>query len=667
MSGVSGNCEIGMLDPQSLLGLENIQYLTLEQCMIKKISTGTFWSTPKLKYLDLSWNTELEIIQFSLVLEELQYTNLEILKINAIHNPYKAGTEILRSYMKDMRKVKVSELHLNDNGIEFIDYGVFDMFPKTLKRLYMKRNKLNFGLYMYEAVFNNPNLEVFDAGDQAMGMRSDRAFTSDFEKGFNIGLSSERTSKSSIASNLALSKNNHKAMLVQAKSRSKRDYATISLQILICSGSLSDIRPIDFANTTNNITFMDLSRNYMPVVHFHAFYGLFKLQHLNISHNYAEKVHRGAFSGLIALEVFDLENNLLGNVLYEDRDGVLFSSLHQLKEINLSRNRINKIDKNVFLNTLSLQRLNLSDNYIEQIELTVFQLKRLNVLDLSTNRLELLPKKIMDDLNQLSKVHDIHVNLSNNKLACTCESVPFLRWLFTSSILFYDIDKYYCSFNNGTIKVLNSSRLQFLETLEEECKSYLEIIASCAAGGSFIAAVVISYLVYRNRWKFRYLYYMAKIKMDIKENENPGQHFEYDAFISYGDGDRSFVVKDMVENLENNGHKRLMIRDRDFELGEVIALSISKAIRTSKKTFLIVSRYFLRNKWCNFEMNMAWMEEIHMKRKVIVIIFLEKIPTNVLPLELLNLLRECPNTDVPTDDEIQAAFWHKCIGYINEN
>jgi hypothetical protein len=211
----------------------------------------------------------------------------------------------------------------------------------------------------------------------------------------------------------------------------------------------------------------------------------------------------------------------------------------------------------------------------------------------------------------------------------------------------------------------NGSNLS-LSKLEEGCKSYHEIIVASSTVGSFIIAILVSYGVYCNRWKLRYLFYMARIKLDKAkvENEND-KSFAFDCFISYGDGDRSFVTVDMLQNLEVEGGKRLNIRDRDFEIGEVIAVNISKAIRTSKKTFLMLSRHFLRNKWCNFEMNIARMEAIHMNRAVIVIIFMEEIPTKVLPIELMDLLRDCPNVDLPKDKGLRAAFWQKCVDFIN--
>ncbi|XP_045156839.2 toll-like receptor 4 [Mercenaria mercenaria] len=679
ISGFEGMCEIGHLDRKSFVGLENVRNLTVNKCRIRTLQTGTFWWTPNLSYLDMSWNTELEINQFGRILEELKYTKLHILKINAIHNPNRAGTEILRPDVKYLRDIDLIELYMDDNGIEFVDYGVFDMFPKSLQRLYLRRNKLTFGLYMYEAVFNNPNLEVLDVGDQAVASRSDRAFTSQFRKVYGLVKRDTHVHPYQVkvikhlvhtAKRQFYRKKDMDSGLTKKRALKKRSNPTpvLNLKTLISSGSMSDLRPLDFSATLNNITFIDLSRNFIPLLEPHAFDGLGHLKHLNLSNNYMENAHKNAFYGLSSVHVMDLDNNLLGHLLKLDRNGKFFSSLVKLRIISLSRNRINSLDKNVFKHNSELEIINLSENYIESLDIELSALSNLRYFDLSYNRLYSLPSSVSSHLSNLSKYHPVNVDLSNNNLYCSCDNIPFLKWVFYSDVKFQRIESYYCSFDDKSVRIFNESRHELLNELEEKCKSYLALIIGNSAGISFILAVLVSYTVYYNRWKLRYVYYMTKIKLDKRHgNEAAEEVFNYDVFVSYGDGDRGFVTVDMLKNLEVIGGKRLNIRDRDFELGEVIAVNISKAIRTSKKTFLLLSRHFLRNKWCNFEMNMARMEAVHMKRDVIVIIFLEKIPPKVLPLEIMDLLRECPNMDLPKDEELRVAFWQKCIDYINHN
>lgn len=653
MSGYDGVCTIGYLSRDSFVGLEHLKNLTINKCSIEEIGKGTFWWTQKLEYLDMSWNSELEIYNFGKCLEELKNTSLKILKINAIHDPNRAGTEILRPNLKYLRDINLTEMYMDDNGIEFIDYGVFSMFPNTLKQLYLRRNKLNFGLYLDEAIFNNPNLESLDAGDQELVIRSELSLTHLFG-GFN-----SRHRRSVRVTDL---------MSFDRVKRSDTN-PRLNLKSLICTGSMSRIQLIDFTSTVNNLTFIDLSRNFIPKIQSNAFKGLYALRHLNLSENYIENVMDSAFNGLDSVEILDLRNNLLGFKLRLDVSGNLFSPLVKLRSLNVSRNRITTLGKRVFKFISNLETLDLSDNYIENLDIEMSPLLRLRVLDLHMNRLQSVPSSVRTYLSDLSQYHSVSVDLSSNKLLCNCNNIPFLKWLFRSKVKFENIENYYCSFNDNTVRVFNDTGSEILEQLEKDCKSYLGIIVGSSTGTGIMIAFLVSYLIYSNRWKLRYVYYMAKVKLD-SNGGNVGTRdecFPYDVFISYGDSDRSFVVGEMLQNLEDVGGKRLNIRDRDFELGEVIAVNISKAIRTSKKTFLMLSRHFLRNKWCNFELNIARMESVHMKRAVIVIIFLESIPTKLLPLEILDLLRECPNMDLPKETSLRSVFWRRCVEYIEAN
>ncbi|KAH3728174.1 hypothetical protein DPMN_054121 [Dreissena polymorpha] len=112
---------------------------------------------------------------------------------------------------------------------------------------------------------------------------------------------------------------------------------------------------------------------------------------------------------------------------------------------------------------------------------------------------------------------------------------------------------------------------------------------------------------------------------------------------------------------------RLNIRDRDFPLGEVNALNILEAISASRKTILLLSRHFIKDKWCKFEMNIAIMEGIQTKRPVCVIVYLEDIPLRFLPKEISRLLQDATVLDFPNDEHFpQNVFWQSLENAISE-
>ncbi|KAH3785329.1 hypothetical protein DPMN_163416 [Dreissena polymorpha] len=112
---------------------------------------------------------------------------------------------------------------------------------------------------------------------------------------------------------------------------------------------------------------------------------------------------------------------------------------------------------------------------------------------------------------------------------------------------------------------------------------------------------------------------------------------------------------------------RLDIRDRDFPLGDVNALNIVDAIGASRKTVLLVSRHFIKNKWCKFEMNIAIMEGIKTNRQVCIIVYLEDIPLRFLPKEISKLLQDAIVLDFPKENPCsQNVFWACLANSISE-
>ena len=705
MSGTVGVCRIKYLNRLSFQNLHTLKYLVLDDCHIKHIDSETFYYTQRLIYLDLSWNFDLEFDGFGKAAYGLTYTELRELKINAIHNPYRAGTEILRENIRHLRDMKLDRLHMDDNGIEFIDYGVSSMFPSSLKLLTLRRNRLNFGIYLEELIFNNPGLVILDAGKQEVAVRSDSVSYSKQitrRKRRALGTLQDNTrniqnERHKSTSHTKLRPHNEEFMETKAfddenfdkdltnktQARAKRsffnqifyrdsdEFISLGLQSLVCTGSRSDFHLINFSGIPNNITNIDVSNNFIPVLRENAFDGLGALRILNLSNNYVEHLHRNVFHGLENLKSLDLSNNLLGLEIRSNDQANIFSHFRHLTHLDLTNNRIVSIPRRTFEPLMNLVSLNLSYNHLETFEVNLVHLSALEFLDLSENKLQFLSAQMRLSLDAIGSNQFLGLNLAGNKLLCNCETRHFLEWLMTTQIQIVELGSYYCSLSNGAFRLLNATS-EILEHLNDECRSYLHVSIGSSAGSTFFLSFILFYATYKNRWKLRYMYYMAKVKLylpmrksDTKKGQ--GQEFAFDAFVSYADGDRHFVINDMITHLEETAGLKLIIRDRDHEIGEAIAVNISRSIRYSRKTVLLLSHRFLRNDWCDFEMNMARMESVHTKREVIVLIFLESIPPNKLPLTITDLLRVSPFMEWPKGENAQRVFWDKCVTLLKRS
>ncbi|XP_071145040.1 toll-like receptor 4 [Mytilus edulis] len=137
--------------------------------------------------------------------------------------------------------------------------------------------------------------------------------------------------------------------------------------------------------------------------------------------------------------------------------------------------------------------------------------------------------------------------------------------------------------------------------------------------------------------------------------------YTYDAFISYSDKEKDFIIKECLPNLEVKRNLKLCIHQRDFIPGEDITVNITSAIHDSKKTICIMTRSFLDSYYCNFEFNMARMENIYHRngQNILFLVFYEQIPAQDLSLVMLELVQKQSYIEYPNDEQGNVVFWDK--------
>ncbi|CAC5393756.1 TLR13 [Mytilus coruscus] len=145
-----------------------------------------------------------------------------------------------------------------------------------------------------------------------------------------------------------------------------------------------------------------------------------------------------------------------------------------------------------------------------------------------------------------------------------------------------------------------------------------------------------------------------------KQSENKLDYI-YDAFVSYSDEDRAFVMNECIKNLEHDGNLKLCLHHRDFIPGEDITDNIIHAIESSRKTICIITRSFLQSYYCMFEYNMARMENIHSRngKNVLFLVFYEQLLPEELPLVLYEVIQKQTYIEFPNDEHRNRIFWEK--------
>ncbi|XP_063425699.1 toll-like receptor 4 [Mytilus trossulus] len=377
------------------------------------------------------------------------------------------------------------------------------------------------------------------------------------------------------------------------------------------------------------------------------------LQVVNLSSN---KIEKFALD-LGNIRNLSLQNNHLGGFL-STHSYKLSKESSSIEYIDLSANSIEMLTFIVFKGQPNLKYINLSHNKLQKVTFDVSRLKSLRYLDLSTNNFTTLDKKAMALFDDLSKKTFFTIDLRNNALQCTCITLSFLKWISKTRVELLLNDK--CTLIDGAIVSLNPID-SIIKRLQNECSTYTYLAIALAILLVVILAILVLALVYKYRWKLRYMFYLAKSKhYNYKASIDNGE-YTYDAFISYCDDDRAFVLKDCIENLETEGNAKLCVHQRDFIPGQEITVNITNAIHDSRKTVCIITRKFFESYYCMFEFNMARMENIYSRdgRNVIFLVFLEQIQPKEMPLMMLELIEKQSYIEYPNDEEGNIVFWEK--------
>ena len=258
------------------------------------------------------------------------------------------------------------------------------------------------------------------------------------------------------------------------------------------------------------------------------------------------------------------------------------------------------------------------------------------------------------------------IDLSENDILCTCDTLNFLKWIehhaMGSRIVFRNLKSYKCSAPNSA-KFNLSDLHDIIGTLDKQCSTYTGLIVGCGIMISVMIFTLIGGILYRYRWKLRYIYYMSK--RGYKGNghcrsTNLRNIFQYDAFISYADDDRGIFLRSLIIELEENSNI-LCLHERDFTPGFDIAENIANAIRDSCKIVCIVSNNYLSSHWCMYEFNMALMERIHARceESMLILVLLSDLDLQRVPMSMMELIRNNTYLEFPEDSSYLPLFWSK--------
>ena len=363
-----------------------------------------------------------------------------------------------------------------------------------------------------------------------------------------------------------------------------------------------------------------------------------------------------------------LQRNKLGQVL--DKYGEqIFKHFRNLTKLDLSSNDIKNLPHSTFENQHELEFLNLSKNSIISVKFKISHLKNIKILDLSENLISQFDQQLQIDIDSLRvRSPNFTINMQGNPIQCSCETHTFLWWMYYKRSMFTQFEEYNCIYNNELVNFENMRTL--LNAMDFQCSKNLIAKVSASLLAFLIFAISLSIFLYRHKWdvKFFCLRFITDRKT-YRELQETDTEYEYDAFVSYHKDDRSWVRNELHENIDMRDGEvdtidqprfRLCIHDRDFIPGEAIEENILKAIESSRKTIIVLSKNFLKSAWCEFELQIARKECVEKGRNLIIAVMLEPLSVDdKMSRSVERLIRQNTYIEWPDNPSDQARFWCK--------
>ncbi|XP_038066423.1 toll-like receptor 2 type-1 [Patiria miniata] len=365
---------------------------------------------------------------------------------------------------------------------------------------------------------------------------------------------------------------------------------------------------------------------------FHSFEAL---QTITITNTPLKHLPNCSFSHLTALVHLQISHALLED---EDFPRLVLHDVPRLENLQLSHNGFTEIPA-ALTDLPSLKHLDLSHNEIKTLDARVLRdLQGLTELNLQGNRIEMVDSAGVEALRNMPSLEVFSLG-SDSPFLCTCQLLPFVRWLHQSSIVIGSRS------NFATYSCKNPPHLLGAELLSPDLVSYLE--SNCSGdtttiptelplvnttkkngGGDIVDAfspyrivvpvvtvsVVLSIVGVISTWimykKLKRRWVGLFRRFDSRNLSRHATHqeteYRYDAYVCHHESATEFVVNEMIPEMEGEQDGfRLCLSFRDFLVGADQLDNVATAIDASRVVIVLLDADFITCGHCMLELNMT--------------------------------------------------------------
>uniref|UniRef100_A0A3Q3H263 TIR domain-containing protein n=1 Tax=Kryptolebias marmoratus TaxID=37003 RepID=A0A3Q3H263_KRYMA len=322
----------------------------------------------------------------------------------------------------------------------------------------------------------------------------------------------------------------------------------------------------------------------------------------------------------------------------------------QLKTLTLANTDLSELNPELFLSIPNLQSLDLSESNIKSLDfLLQANLNALRYLKLTDNEINVINETVFQFLPSLT-----YLDLSNNQFSCECSNAGFVQWIK----------------NNKQTQVVNAHQYECSFPLDRRGTFLLDFdVQSCWNDGSFfyfisstclvVLTLLTSFIYHFLRWQLAYTFHLFLAFVYDSRRRKKGDPHQFDAFVSYNVHDEDWVYREMLPVLEGEQGWRLCLHHRDFQPGKPIMENITDAIYGSRKTICVISRHYLQSEWCSREIQMASFRLFDEQKDVLILLFLEDIPSRHLSpyYRMRKLVKKRTYLSWPQAAQHPGVFW----------